>query len=122
MGESEWQQLPEDFRTTAITLFRMHGLDLEKALFGKERDEDNKAISPYMTRGEAAAYAKVSTDTIDNWCAKGYIEKSKLGSGKAGTVLISRASLDKFINSRIVNHRKRKRTDYAPSVKGGYRV
>ena len=78
--------------------------------------------SDWLTRQEAADYAKVSTDTIDNWCARGYIEKYKLGGGKAGAVRIPSASLEKFIRSRIVNRPKRVRHDHAPSVKGGYRA
>ena len=122
MSKSEWQQLPENFRNAAINLFQMQGLDLEAALFGKEHDEDKEEGSPYLTRKEAAAYANVSTDTIDNWCAQGDIEKSKLGGGRAGAVRISRKSLDAFIKRCIVNCRKRVRKDLAPSVTGGYRA
>ena len=68
-----------------------------------------------------AEYASVSTDTIDNWCAAGLIEKSKLNDSRPGAVLILRASLEKFLRSRVVR-KKRIRQDLAPSIKGGYRV
>lgn len=122
MGKSEWQQLPEDFRNTVISIFRMQDIDFEKVFLEQKHGGDREDNHPYMTRDKAADYAQVSVDTIDNWCAQGYIEKSKLGGGKAGTVLISRESLDKFIRSRVVNRRKRVRKDLEPSVKGGYRA
>ena len=99
------------------------GINFEEVLATHAKTTSTKeALPDWLTRQEAAAYAKVSTDTIDNWCAKGYIEKSKLGGGRAGSVLISGKSLVTFINSRIVNRRKRERKDLAPSAKGGYRV
>ena len=122
MSKSQWQQLPEDFRNTVISIFRMCDIDFEEVFFEKEHCRVKESNTPYMTRSEAAEYARVSKDTIDNWCENAYIEKSKLGGGRAGAVLISRESLEKFIRSRVVNRTKRVRKDYAPSVKGGYRV
>ena len=120
MDKEEWLQFPEELRKTVGVLFDAHGYDFNKLL--ESNNADTLEPSDWMTREEAAAYAKRSKDTIDNWCGKGFIEKSKLGTGKAGGVLISRRSLEKFIRSRIINHPKRVRKDYAPSVKGGYRV
>ena len=99
------------------------GINFEEVLATHAKTTStNDTLSVWLTRQEAADYARRSVDTIDNWCAQGYIEKSKLGGGKAGTVLISRESLDKFIRSRVVNRRKRVRKDLEPSVKGGYRA
>ena len=97
------------------------GINLEEVWAARAKTTStNDTLPVWLTRQEAADYARRSVDTIDNWCAHGYIEKSKLGGGKAGTVLISRESLEKFIRSRVVNCCKRARKDYAPSVKGGY--
>lgn len=43
---------------------------------------------------EAAEYARVSTDTIDDWAAQGNIRRAKLGSGRPGGVLIECESLE----------------------------
>ena len=103
MGNKDWLQMPENLRTTVGVLLRAHGYDLERVL-GVNDKPDAQVQSDWLTRREAAAYAHKSTDTIDNWCAKGYIEKSKLGNGRPGTVLISRSSLEKFIRGRVVKH------------------
>ena len=122
MSQNEWAQLPEELRKTVTSVFQAWGLDFEETFLEAGEDHPETAASPYMTRKEAAKYARVSTDTIDNWCAAGVVEKSKLAGGRAGAVLIHRASLERFIRSRVVNRRKRVRKDYAPSVKGGYHV
>lgn len=122
MSKIEWRQLPEEFRNTVISIFRMRDIDFEEVFLEQKHGDNREDSHPYMTRNDAADYANVSTDTIDNWCAQGYIEKSKLGGGKAGTVLISRESLEKHIRSCVVKHPKRVRKDLAPSVKGGYRA
>lgn len=83
--------------------------------------QEKPPLSPWLSRKAAAEYASVSTDTIDNWCAKGFIEKSKLNDSRPGAVLILRASLEKFLRSRVIR-KKRIRSDYAPSIKRGYRV
>ena len=102
MGNKDWLQLPEKLYEPTCKLFDAYGYDLEKLLV-----TDRPAVpepSDWMTRAQAAEYAHKSMDTIDNWCAKGYIEKSKLGNGRPGTVLISRSSLEKFIRGRVVKH------------------
>ena len=99
------------------------GINFEEVLAARAKATPaKKTLSVWMTRQEAADYARRSVDTIDDWCAQGYIEKSKLGGGKAGTVLISRESLEKHIRSCVVKHPKRVRKDLAPSVKGGDRA
>lgn len=87
----------------------------------KVEHQEKPPLSPWLSRKAAAEYASVSTDTIDKWCASGLIEKSKLNDSRPGAVLISRASLEKFLRSRVVR-KKRIRRDYAPSVRGGYRA
>ena len=87
----------------------------------KVEHQEKPPLSPWLSRKAAAEYASVSTDTIDNWCAAGLIEKSKLNDSRPGAVLILRASLEKFLRSRVVR-KKRIRRDYAPSARGGYRV
>lgn len=122
MNQKEWEALPKDTRDLIITAFKMAGRDFERDMIAvADPIPDETSASPWMTRAEAARYAHVSTDTIDNWCRAKYIERAKLGTGKAGGVLILRESLEKFLWSRIDNRAKRIR-NMAPSAKGGYRV
>ena len=111
MSKSEWLQFPEEFRKTVISLFRIQGVDFETVFIGQGENSLEMQEAPYMTRGEAAAFARVSKDTVDNWCQKGYVDKMKLGGGKAGAVLISRESLIKFIR-RCSMKQRRVRTPY----------
>lgn len=124
MGKIKWQQMPDPVQIA-------HALEILERATEALNECQNVDLKPttsagdssgWLTRKGSADYANVSTDTFDDWCAKGYIVKAKLGGGRAGTVLISRESIDKFIRSRVVNRPKRVRKDYAPSVKGGYRV
>ena len=112
MSKSEWMRFPEDFRKTVILLFKSQGVDFEANFIDpNEQGGKMEAADPYMTRGEAAELARVSKDTVDNWCQKGEVKKIKLGGGKAGAVLISRESLIKFIRRCSMNQR-RVRTPY----------
>lgn len=52
--------------------------------------------TPWMTRREAAAYARVSTQTIDAW------RRAGLASSKKGrTVLIARGDLEQFLRGDL---------------------
>ena len=69
MNHKIWHRLPEKFRETAIVLFQSQDIDFEKTFItddsqggGEKQDE----VSPWMSRKEAAAYAGVRIDTIDN--------------------------------------------------------
>lgn len=122
MTKEEWKNLPQNNRDMIIAAFKLAGKDFERdVLSTDEAGSGEPSASPWMTRAAAAEYASVSTDTIDNWCAAGLIEKSKLNDSRPGAVLILRNSLEKFLCSRIVR-KKRIRKDSAPSIKGGYRV
>lgn len=122
MEKSKWEAIPKPIRNMAVDVFKMADIDFERECIISDKAESQELTpSPWMTRAEAARYAHVSTDTIDNWCAAKYIERAKLGTGRPGSVLIVRGSLEKFLRSRIDNRSKRVRKE-APSVKGGYRV
>lgn len=58
----------------------------------------NKAepSSPWLSRKDAAKYACVSVDTIDDWIKKGWIKRSKLHPARNGRVIIDRKSIDMF--------------------------
>lgn len=60
----------------------------------------------YLDRKEAASYANVSIDTIDRLAADGLLEKIKINPARNGKVLIPRKSIDKLLNSLIVNGKK----------------
>lgn len=53
----------------------------------------NQIPSPWLTKSEAAKYAKVSERTIDNWRLGGLA-----WSAPSSTILIHVADLDKYIN------------------------
>ena len=55
-----------------------------------------------MTRKEAADYAGVSTDTIDNWRKAGNVKYNKLADGRPGAVRIDRNTLRRFLSKRVV--------------------
>ena len=89
MTKEEWKNLPQNIRDMIIAAFKLAGKDFERdVLATDEAGSGEPSASPWMTRAAAAEYASVSTDTIDNWCAAGLIEKSKLNDSRPGAVLI----------------------------------
>lgn len=123
MSKVEWEAIPKPVRDAVIAAFGMAGIDFEAKCIFPDRPErsTDTSPSPWLTREEAARYSKCSTDTIDNWIAKGYIVRAKLDASRPGGVLIDRASLEKFLRSKVENPKTRIRKA-APSVQGGYRV
>ena len=122
MERSKWEAIPSTIRDMVIAAFKMARIDFEREyVTSAEVKPRQRETSPWMSRQDAAQYACVSTDTIDNWCAAGYIDKAKVGAGRPGSVLIDRNSLEKFLRSKISNRKKRARVQ-PPSVTGGYRV
>lgn len=122
MEKSTMDAISRQIRDLFFEAFEVAGKDFERdVIVTRDTNPDEIPVSPWMTRAEAARYAHVSTDTIDNWCAAKHIERAKLGTGRPGSVLIVRDSLEQFLRSRIDNRSKRTRKE-APSVKGGYRV
>ena len=82
------------------------GIDPESVPTSTPTPSNDGVQSEWMTRREAADYARRSTDTIDNWCSRGYVERCKLAGGRAGGVLIRRKSLEKFIASKVIKKPK----------------
>lgn len=123
MQKSEWESISKPVRNMVVAAFWVAGIDFEAKYIFPDRPErgSDTSTSPWMTREEAARYSKCSTDTIDNWIAKEYIVRAKLDASKPGGVLIDRASLEKFLRSKVTKPQKRARKA-APSVSGGYRV
>ena len=124
MQIKSWHRLPEKFRETAIVLFQSQDIDFEKTFLtddsqggGEKQDE----VSPWMSRKEAAAYAGVREDTIDNWRKAGYIKDCKLAEGRPGRVLIDRKSLKRYLASRVIND-PYKRARATPMKGAQYRV
>lgn len=102
----------------AAKLLRLTPEKLTEILNFSIKENSNKP--EWLTRQEAAQFARVSTDTIDTWIKRQFIKANKLAEGKAGGVRIYRASLDSFLLSRCT--KKMRKRQYAPSVAGGYRV
>ena len=122
MGRSTWEQFPQAWRASIISMFKLQGIDFEKT-FIKEDSLESKPekASPWMTRKEAASYAGVSTDTIDNWLKAGKVKYNKLANGRPGAVRIDRDSLRRFLTSRVVTD-PQKRVRETPMKGARYRV
>jgi len=56
----------------------------------------------WISRDEAAQYACLSKDSIDDLIKRGVVKAAKLGSARCSRVIIDRDSLDRFIKSRMV--------------------
>ena len=124
MQIKSWHRLPEKFRETAIVLFQSQDIDFEKTFIKEDSQgggEKQDEVSPLMGRKDAAAYADVCMDTIDNWRKAGYIKDYKLADGRPGKVLIDRKSLMSHLASRVV-HDPHKRIRETPMKGARYRV
>lgn len=124
MGRSTWEQFPQAWRTSIISMFELQGVDFEKTFLtddsqggGEKQDE----VSPWMSRKNAAAYADVCEDTIDNWRKAGCIKDRKLADGRPGRVLIDRKDLKRHLASKVV-HDPHKRVRDTPMKGARYRV
>lgn len=124
MQIKSWHRLPEKFRETAIVLFQSQDIDFEKTFIKEDSQgggEKQDEVSPWTSRKDAAAYAGVCVDTIDNWRKAGYIKDCKLADGRPGRVLIDRKSLKHYLASRVVND-PYKRIRETPMKGARYRV
>ena len=123
MGRKAWEQFPQAWRTSIISMFELQGVDFEKTFIKEDSQADGKPeeVSPLMTRKEAASYAGVSTDTIDNWLKAGKVKFSKLADGRPGRVMIDRKSLKRYLASKVV-HDPHKRVRETPMKGASYRV
>lgn len=52
----------------------------------------------YFTRQEAAAYLRISVESVKNAIQAGRLRAKKTGSGGGGRVLIARADLDAWFD------------------------
>ena len=104
MSKKDWEQFPQEWRTSVISIFKLQGVDFEKTFLKDDCQEDKpEKESPWMSRKEAAIYANVCLDTIDNWRKNGLLKDYKLALGRPGKVLIDRKSLKRHLDSKIVN-------------------
>ena len=100
-------------------MFAQQGLNFEKICVNDvEKSED---VSPWMTRKEAANFARVSTDTIDNWLKTKKVKCNKLADGRPGAVRIDRKTFLKFLSQRVVADPD-KRVRETPMKGARYRV
>lgn len=83
----------------AIDFCKNLGIEPEELLDTSSQETQNQ--SDWITRKEAAGYAKVSPDTIDNWRKAGKIKFIKLADGRPGAVRISRRSLERFLAGKV---------------------
>lgn len=101
-----WINIPQESRKIIIGIFGTYGIDFEKEFV--ENDSDNigthSILPEWITRKDAAQYACVSSDTIDNWRLTGKIEYIKTAKGRPGSVRIDFLSLRKFLNGMKRKH------------------
>lgn len=110
MKEKAWEAIPTSIRDMIIAAFRMAGIDYEGDFVVPDETGIEKAPpSPWMTRAEAAEFARCSTDTIDGWANSGFIVRVKKNANKPGGVLIDRVSLEKFLRGGTTPPKKRGR-------------
>ena len=55
-----------------------------------------------LTKGEAAELLRVSSRTIDNWCARNILPYSKIGQTRNAVVRIRRADVETMLNAHRV--------------------
>ena len=121
MGKEAWEALPLLWRESVIQIFKLQDIDFEKTFIKEESQEKSEESFPWMSRKEAATYAGVSTDTIDNWLKAGKVKYTKLADGRPGAVRIDRKSLYRFLNSKVkANPDRRVRNTYMKGAR--YRV
>ena len=121
MGTEEWEAIPMEKQQSIIQICKLLDIDFEKTFIQKESQKISEESSPWMTRKEAAEYACISTDTIDNWLKAGKVKYTKLADGRPGAVRIDRKSLHRFLNSKVKsNPDKRSRETYMKGAR--YRV
>ena len=123
MSKKDWEQFPEAWRASSISMFELQGVDFEKTFIKEDSqvDDKSKEVSSWMSRKETAAYAGVREDTIDNWRKAGYIKDCKLAEGRPGRVLIDRKDLKRHLDSKVV-HDPHKRVRETPMKGARYRV
>ena len=124
MGRKAWEQFPEEWRSSIISLFKLQDIDFEKTFITDEaqgKKDNAEDGSQLMTRKEAASYAGVSTDTIDNWRKAGCIKDRKLADGRPSRVLIDRKDLKRHLDSKVV-HDPHKRVCETPMKGAQYRA
>ncbi len=123
MSKEVWESFPADWRESVKCLFKMQNIDFEKTFIeeGTQTEDQPKEVSPLMTRKEAAVYARVSTDTIDNWLKAGKVKHNKLAGGRPGAVRIFRKSLERFLASKVKTD-PAKRIRNTPRKGESYRV
>lgn len=124
MKKSIWNNISPNIKEIIISAFKMAEVDFERDCVVPDVPESDTASmlctsSPWLTRKEAADYARCSTDSIDNWVMTGKIFRSKMNRSRPGHVLIDKNSLEQFLRGKHVGKSVRKQ---APSVKGGYCV
>jgi len=56
----------------------------------------------FLTKGEAAELLKVSGRTIDNWCYRGILPYSKIGSSRNAVVRIRRADVESMLTAHRI--------------------
>ena len=80
------------------TLLKPYGIDFREMWRREQSTQNDQADSDeLMTLKAAADFAKVSVWTMRRWCRRGVISR-KTSRARCGRILISKASLKKFID------------------------
>jgi len=88
---------------TADMILAQLGISIEEYISSKQASMASppKEVPTqiYLSRKEAAALFRCSTDTIDNLIASGKIKSVKLAKARCGRVLIDRKSVFNYISN-----------------------
>ncbi len=123
MSKKVWESIDKKIRDMIVSAFKLADIDFERE-YVREEDEglgNSTSDSPWFTREEAATYTRCSTDTIDNWIAKGHLRHLKTDAARPGRVLIDRGSLERFLRGKLIHSRKRSH-QMGAAAQGGHCV
>ncbi len=99
--------IPVNVVNAVNLLIQQHGVNFEEMIAQYEGD---KAIASqndaWLTRKEAAEYARISIATIGRLIKSGKLKASKINAARCSRVLIAQKSLDAFLSSATVGTQK----------------
>ena len=88
--------MPASTKAAIISLCGSGGIEIEKYLSQQGNDG-----CIWLRLIDAATFAHVAPCTVRRWCRQGLVKWRKLNLARCGRILIDRASLHEFIESRV---------------------
>ena len=99
--------IPGNVVSAVNLLIQEHGVKFEEMIAqyegSKARGSQNDI---WLTRKEAADYARISIATIGRLIKSGELKASKINAARCSRVLIAQKSLDAFLNAAVLRNKK----------------